>query len=324
MLINARKTANVFFTGASYFLSLIAGKPMIFGMPVSVTTELTNHCNLGCPECPSGSGQMERAKGYMNIDLYTRILNELKPFISNISMYFQGEPMLHPDFFSFLEKNINVHSVVSTNGHYLTPENSDKLAVSSLNRIIISLDGTDQVTYSKYRKNGNAEIVKKGIFNLSEAVKRNRSDLKVEIQFLVNRYNESGIPDIKSFAASVNASLKLKSMQIIRKEDIEYWQPSVEKFRRYALIDGKYQIKSSLPDRCLRLWLNPVVTWDGKVVPCCFDKDARWIMGDLNLNSFREIWYGEKYNNFRNMILGNRKGINICSNCTSGLRNVKV
>jgi radical SAM protein with 4Fe4S-binding SPASM domain len=323
MVISTRKTVNAIAAGTSFILSRMAEKPVIYGMPLSVTTELTNHCNLGCPECHSGSGRMVRDKGYMSIELYTRILNELKPFIFNISMYFQGEPMLHPDFFSFLDKNKNIYSVVSTNGHYLTPEKSDKLALSSLNRIIISLDGTDQGTYEKYRKNGNSGVVIKGICDLSEAIKRNRSDLKVEIQFLVNRFNESRIPDIKAFAAGVNASLKLKSMQIICKEDIEYWQPSADKFSRYTIKDGKYQIKSSLPDRCLRLWLNPVVTWDGKVVPCCFDKDAGWIMGDLNRSSFREIWYGEKYNSFRKMILTNRKGVNICTNCTSGLRGVK-
>ena len=52
-----------------------------------------------------------------------------------------------------------------------------------------------------------------------------------------------------------------------------------------------------------RFWFNPVITWDGKVVPCCFDKDAEYVMGDLNQDSFREIWNGTKYRIFRKSIL---------------------
>ncbi len=68
-------------------------------------------------------------------------------------------------------------------------------------------------------------------------------------------------------------------------------------------VNGEYRIKSSLPDRCARLWFNPVITWDGKVLPCCFDKDADHIMGDLNQESFRDIWNGTKYRLFRRILL---------------------
>jgi radical SAM protein with 4Fe4S-binding SPASM domain len=77
-----------------------------------------------------------------------------------------------------------------------------------------------------------------------------------------------------------------------------------------------------LPDRCPRLWFNPVITWDGKVIPCCFDKNAEYIMGDLKLDSFRDIWDGPKYMIFRKSILSGRSMIEICRNCSSGLRGV--
>jgi radical SAM protein with 4Fe4S-binding SPASM domain len=250
-------------------------------------------------------------------------MDELGPYLLNVSLYFQGEPMMHPQFFDFMEKSRNIYSVVSTNGHFLTPENSRKLALSSLNRIIVSLDGMDHGNYVKYRKTGDFSIVKKGICNLSDAIRLNGSSLKIEIQYLVNRFNEPGIPEMKRFARDVGAELKLKSMQILNEDKVEYWQPSQNRFRRYYYKDGKYRVKSSLPDRCLRLWLNPVITWDGKVVPCCFDKDARWVMGDMNNQSFSEIWHGEKYNSFRRMILKGRKNISMCTNCTSGLREAR-
>jgi radical SAM protein with 4Fe4S-binding SPASM domain len=112
-------------------------------------------------------------------------------------------------------------------------------------------------------------------------------------------------------------------MQIINNKDFDNWLPKNKNFTRYRKNNNEYTIKNALGNHCLRLWLNPVVTWDGKVVPCCFDKDAEEIMGDLNENTFRTIWNGEKYKIFRDSVLKERKSIEICRNCTSGLRGVR-
>jgi radical SAM protein with 4Fe4S-binding SPASM domain len=192
-----------------------------------------------------------------------------------------------------------------------------------LGKLIIALDGMDQNIYGAYRKNGNVNTVLDGIRNVTRAKKKLGSSLKIEIQFLVNRLNEHQIPLIRQFAHKVKASLNLKSMQIIDKEDIGTWLPLNSRFRRYEIKEGEYVIKSSLPDRCARLWFNPVITWDGKVIPCCFDKNAEYVMGDLNIDSFAEIWGGPKYRIFRKSILSGRNMIEICRNCTSGLRGVK-
>jgi radical SAM protein with 4Fe4S-binding SPASM domain len=131
------------------------------------------------------------------------------------------------------------------------------------------------------------------------------------------------IPDIKLLAKSVHAQLNLKSMQILDNNEIGSWLPSDSRFRRYEISNGEYKNKNALPDRCARLWFNPVITWDGKIVPCCFDKDGEYVMGDLNHDSFRDIWEGPKYRIFRKSILSGRHLIDICRNCTSGLRGVK-
>jgi radical SAM protein with 4Fe4S-binding SPASM domain len=317
------KPVNAMQSGFSYLMSSLARIPVISGMPVSVSAELTNNCNLRCPECASGSEVITRGRGFMNIELYEKLISELSPYLYYINLYFQGEPMMHPQFFSFAALSRNINTVVSTNGHFLSPENSEKLAVSGLKKLIVSLDGMDQKVYSIYRHNGDFGKVVAGIKNVTSAIVRHNSSLNMEIQFLVNRHNEHQIPEAERFAKDVGARLKLKSMQIINSHDAEEWMPAERKFRRYKESDGRYIIKSSLPDRCMRLFFNPVITWDGKIIPCCFDKDAEFVMGDLNNESFKSIWNGKRYNEFRKKILTGRNKIDICRNCTSGM-NLKI
>ena len=63
-----------------------------------------------------------------------------------------------------------------------------------------------------------------------------------------------------------------------------------------------------------------MITWDGLVVPCCFDKDAQHTMGDLKGKPFREIWHDERYAAFRRRVLQSRKNIDICANCSEGTK----
>jgi radical SAM protein with 4Fe4S-binding SPASM domain len=323
MIDSLIKPGNLFKAGFSYLEASVTGKADLRGMPVSVSAELTNTCNLNCPQCFTGSGLMTRKRGFMDIDLYKKVMKELIPYLYNVNLYFQGEPMLHPLFFSFIGLLTKVQSVVSTNGHFLSEDNSERLVRSPLSRLIVSLDGIDQNTYSTYRVNGNITDVTEGLKNLAIAKKRHRSSLKIEIQFLVNSFNENQIQHVRQFARSINVLMRLKSMQIINKTEIGSWLPSGRQFSRYRIKEGEYESKNRLPDRCARLWFNPVITWDGKVVPCCFDKNAEYIMGDLNNESFREIWDGPKFRIFRKSILSGRHMIEMCRDCTSGLCGVR-
>jgi len=317
------KKINAINTGYSFLVSSLTGAPVTSGMPPAVSVELTNRCNLNCPECMTGSGDMSRDSGFMSEDLFGKIINELAPYLYNINLYFQGEPMLHPGFFSMLKKCRGLNSLVSTNGHFLSAENSEKLALSGLRMLLVSLDGMDEATYSAYRVNGSFSEVIKGIRNVTDAVRRNQSELKVVIQFLVNRFNEHQVAEARKFAREVRADLRLKSMQIISRNGFKKWLPSHKGYSRYDIKCKEYTLKSSLPDRCARLWFNPVITWNGLVLPCCFDKNASHIMGDLNEESFRDIWTGPRFKLFRWSVLKGRKMNEICLNCTSGLRGVR-
>ena len=180
MIGNLIKPFNLIKAGYSYLKGSATGSPEINSMPVSISTELTNNCNLKCPECSSGSGTMRRKRGFMDIELFKKIMKELEPYLYNANLYFQGEPMLHPLFFSFLANCLTPKTIVSTNGHFLSVENSEQIVMSGLKKLIISLDGMDQETYSLYRVNGDMNRVLSGLTNVTQAKQRHNSSIKIE------------------------------------------------------------------------------------------------------------------------------------------------
>jgi radical SAM protein with 4Fe4S-binding SPASM domain len=109
-------------------------------------------------------------------------------------------------------------------------------------------------------------------------------------------------------------------MQISNYENALKFLPKNPKYIRYLVKDGKVSIKNKLKDHCFALWRTSVITWDGKVVPCCFDKDAEYTLGILNGNRFSDIWKSDAYQKFRSAVLADRKQTNMCTNCTEGLK----
>jgi len=139
-------------------------------------------------------------------------------------------------------------------------------------------------------------------------------------QFLVVKPNEHQIPDIYRLAEEIGVNeVKLKTAQVYDYKHGNDLIPSIKKYARYTQNeDGTWRVKNELLNHCWKLWHACVITWDGLVVPCCFDKDATHRLGDLKSKSFLEIWKGQDYNNFRTMLLKGRDKIDICTNCTEG------
>ena len=75
------------------------------------------------------------------------------------------------------------------------------------------------------------------------------------------------------------------------------------------------RLKKKIYNYCWRMWSSTVITWDGNISPCCFDKDNKYPFGNINNTTFKEIWSGTQANEFRNNVLIARNGIDICNNC---------
>jgi len=178
-----KKIVNYLILKISYFLSVLSHKPVVFGYPAVATVEPTNLCNLRCIECPAGTGSMTRSKGNLDISLFRSFIDDLSPCLSYLMLYFQGEPLLHPQLTELIQyaSHKKVYTSVSTNGHHLNRENVMRIIESGLNRIIISLDGTDQESYQQYRSGGDFKKVLHGIVNLVQIKKEIKSRIPIII-----------------------------------------------------------------------------------------------------------------------------------------------
>ncbi|MBK7558249.1 MAG: SPASM domain-containing protein [Chitinophagaceae bacterium] len=310
----------------SFYISRILNRPVQWGYPVSVSFEPTTSCNLRCPECPSGLRQFTRPTGMLQNDLFKRTIDDIHKELLYLIFYFQGEPYLNPDFLEMVKyaAGKKIYTATSTNAHYLTDEVARKTVESGLDRLIISIDGTTQDVYRQYRVGGNLnEKVLEGAKNIMKWKKELKSKTPfVFFQFLVVKPNEHQVEDIKQLAKDVGVDeVRFKTAQVYQYEtDPNNLIPSIDKFSRYKKNgDGTYSAKNKLANRCWKLQHANVITWDGLVVPCCFDKDATHQLGNLKTQSFKEIWHNDNYKQFRNELFKSRKNIDICANCSEGV-----
>lgn len=253
--------------------------------------------------------------------LFETVIEQVKGHLSWLHLYFQGEPFLNPRFLEMVRyaDSKGIFTSTSTNAHYLEEKQVKEILKSGLKQLIVSMDGITQEVYEQYRIGGNLEKVQQGLkFLISERKKSGRNFPRIVLQFLVTGQNEHQLPALKSWAKTMEVDeLQLKTTQIYDFENGSELIPKDLGYSRYVPVgNGKWKLKKQLENKCWRMWEGAVVTWDGKVVPCCFDKDARHVMGELKNQPLITIWNSLHYFNFRKQLLTDRKEIEICRNCT--------
>ena len=310
---------------SSFYVSRIINKPVQWGLPMSISFEPTTSCNLRCPECPSGLRAFTRPTGMLENSFFRQTIDDIYKDILYLIFYFQGEPYLNRNFLDMVKyaSGKGIYTATSTNAHYLTDEVARKTVESGLDRLIISIDGTTQEVYRQYRIGGNLDKVIEGARNIVKWKKELKSKTPfVFFQFLVVKPNEHQVEEIKKLAKEVGVDeVRFKTAQVYDYEnDPNQLIPINEKYSRYKKNkNGEHIAKNKMANHCWKLWQANVITWDGLVVPCCFDKDASHQLGNLKNQSFKEIWNNDNYKQFRKELMTSRKNIDICANCSEGV-----
>ncbi len=328
---------NASYSVFSYAVKRVTGISVKPPLPPAISVELSSRCNLSCPECVNGAGLLQREKEFISLSLAGGIAAEIRGHALSARLCFQGEPMMHPRFFDIVDLFGEMNPEISTNGHFLSEEACRRLAASSLRKIIISYDGVSPEAYNIYRRGGNHALVTEGIRRLAGAIRENGSSMKIELQFLIHRGNEHEASAAAVLASSLGAGFTIKSLQVLDNGRAGEWMPagngtswnimSERKLKpsaggksRYIKSGNEWKPAPSPSRGCLRLWTTAVITSDGDMVPCCYDKNASHVMGNLNKQTLRDIWHGKQYNSFRDAVMKSRSLIDICRDCPQGSR----
>jgi radical SAM protein with 4Fe4S-binding SPASM domain len=322
--LTPRRIGNIVKTATSFALSALSEKVIVWGIPPVLTIEPANVCNLRCPLCTTGSGEMKRVRGNMTLDTFNEIIYKFGDDIFFLLIYHQGEPYINPNFLDFVKiaKQKNIYVTTSTNGHYFTRENIKETIDSGLDSMIVSLDGITQETYAKYRVRGSLDKVIQGTSQFMQT--RNlmkRRTPNVALQFLVMKHNEHEIPALRKLAAQIGVDrLLIKNIEVRNVQEANEWLPVNKYYRRYNFDGENLLVKGAEKKSCTRPWLSTLINWDGGVVPCCFDKNGDYLMGNIHASGEAgTIWRGDSFTRFRKQLLQDRKSIDICRNCNQGL-----
>lgn len=311
----------------SYALSLL-GVHRVRHLPVFVSVEPANFCQLSCPECPVGMrGEGLRTtgdgkKGVMSVDDFRRIVAKVTPFVHTLQLFWQGEPLLNdhlPDMVR-IAREAGIYTIVSTNAQRLDEHTARALAQAGLNRIIVSMDGWTQASYAQYRRGGDVEKVKQAVSLLRQAKQQTGAHMLIELQCLYLKTNEHEWSVFRREYRRLGADLlTMKTAQIYNYSHGSDLLPTDSRYARYKwnAHTHMYEPKHRLRNRCYRLWSGCVIDVHGNVLPCCYDKQQTFVLGNL-INpdtSLADIWHNKKAAGFRQAVLNKRASIPMCTNC---------
>lgn len=319
--LTLKRLFNWMLNRASYMISLIFRKSIVLSYPVSLSIEPTNYCNLHCPQCPSGLKTLSRSRGYMDSELFKKLIDEVSEETIYLMLYFQGEPFMHSKIVPFITyaHQKGMYVMTSTNAHFINEDNAEAIVKSGLDKLIVSMDGVTDDVYRIYRQGGDFDKVKNAVKAIADEKKRQgKKTPVVEMQFLVLSHNEHQMAEAKMLRKALGAEeLVFKTAQIYDVNANSTMLPKQMAFSRYKLNKaGQYELKNQKQRGCYKMWQAAVITWEGDVVPCCYDKDALLNMGNIRERSLKVIWKSEKYNTFRNTVLSKRTDLEMCNMCS--------
>ncbi|HLC46530.1 MAG TPA: radical SAM protein [Candidatus Nanoarchaeia archaeon] len=303
-------------------------KSVVNSYPCRLIIDPVNICVLKCPLCPTGKGEKGRTLGSMKLEDFKKIIDEVGDYIYEVDLYNWGESLLNKDIFRMIEyckaRKINVK--ISSNLNHWQEGFEKKLVSSGLDCLIVSLDGTNQEVYEKYRRGGDFSKVIRNVKAISEAKKAFGSKTPQLVwQFIVMRQNEHQLPIAqKTYSKYGFDTLRIVPVRTDTSKEVfqsdeekmkssQEWLPKDEKYSRF---DYKSKKKKSQLKSCIFPWTLAAINPNGAVSPCCAVYPEKHDFGNAFTYGFMKVWNNPFYVASRKAIAGKDPGRKIvCENC---------
>ena len=291
--------------------------------PIAMDIELTNHCNFRCRMCNTGSGKLQRSKGFMSDYTWDRLMGEISETKMGLRFTGCGEPMLHPKFLAYIEqakkKEFLVH--ITTNASLINTEIMDRLITMHVDSIKFSFQGVDRETYNEMRLGGNYD-------RLFEAIKKfyvKRGGKLLPYFHLATTLTDETPEQIESFRKTFSHYVDYLSVGITLLEHFDPDEISSEFARKKYTKLKLYQEKriSEAPHfvSCPEIFDKLNIWWDGGVTPCCNDYEGEMFVGNIHENSLMELWNCEKLRTYREILSKrNFDAIPLCRKCVDYMK----
>jgi len=284
-------------------------KSRVISYPTFLIVEPSNICNLKCPLCPTGQ-RLPTARGTMTMSTFTRIVDQLHRYVRHVNLFYLGEPLLCKDLHHMIRyaKDHRMRVTVSSNLNIFDEGIADRLIDSRLDHLVVSLDGTNQETYAKYRVGGDFNEVMMNMAVLTERKRRKASEYpRIILQFVVFKHNEAEVPEIQKLGKQLGVYVLLRqgalggegqSPPMTKDRELaSQWLTQKKEYHfEYDYFNDEPSLKKGA---CDYLWKVITINWDGTVFPCCWAYDGRDTFGNIVEQDIEEIWNNERFRSAR-------------------------
>lgn len=267
----------------------------------AATIETGAVCNLRCPFCPTGNGDLRLDQTLLNVNTFKAMLDSLGPRLRRLFLYNWGEPLLNPRLYDLLEeaRARHIFTLISTNfslpPSIFSASHAERMIRSGLNHLTVSCDGASRERYRLYRVGGDFDRVLANIRTLLDAKRRLRSDRpRILWKFLLHKNNLADVPTAKKLAVELGIPILFRTL-IVPAADQRTWTPPPERPPRSARRPRPPAAENPAEPRvpgqqCLQIWSTPVIHPDGTVLPCCVVKNREYALGNVREAPLRELW----------------------------------
>jgi radical SAM protein with 4Fe4S-binding SPASM domain len=273
-------------------------------------------CNFKCKYCTFSINKVDRGfisdVVYMPMPLFIKCIDDLTAFPEKIKVLRfvgMGEPLLHKKLSTMISyahrSNMFERIEMLTNGALLTKDMSDKLAISGLTRLLISIQGTSA---DKYLSVSNIKINFQNFLDNIKYFYNNRQKVHIHIKIIDCALDDEN--DKQLFF-----DLFGDMCDTIGVECAGPIYPNVEfnkELKSKPGIKNQYGAPATNLDICTQPFYFMQINPDGNVVPCHSIAYPQ-IMGNCYSSSLYDIWNNNEYNKFRYDMLD---GVNnMCEEC---------